>query len=76
MLPAWWQKAAEPWNNGAHWEPSERGRVTVAEILAVLWQGEVCELEQTELEDMFVRLLLLMQCKIYSDEERSYTPVQ
>lgn len=47
-----------------HTELSERGRMVVAEILAALWQGEVCELEQTELEDMFVGLLLWTLCEI------------
>lgn len=76
MLLAQWQKAVEPWNNGAHKELSERGKMVVAEILATLWQGEVCELEQIELEDMFVGLLFLMQCKISNDKEGSYTSMQ
>lgn len=42
-------------------------------ILAALWQGDVCEMKQTELEEMFVGLLILMQCKISNDKEGSYT---
>lgn len=76
MLLAEWQKAAEPWNNGADKELSERDRTVVAKILAALWQGEVCELEQGELEDIFGELLFLMPCKISNDRERSCTSMQ
>lgn len=73
MLVAQWQKAAEPWNNGAHRELSKRVRIVVVRILAALWQGDACELKQIELEEMFVGLLILMQCKISNDKDGSYT---
>lgn len=73
MLVAQWQKAAEPWNNRVHKELSKRVRKVAAKILAALWQSDVCELKQTELEEMFVGLLILIQCKISNEKEGGYT---
>lgn len=73
MLVAQWQKAVEPWNRGAYKELSKRIRMVAAKILAALWQDDVCELKQIELGEMFVGLLILMQCKISNDKEGSYT---